>query len=228
MAIQQSQFFHHPDGYITIKSDDTEIGELQVTLDEFLTFEPAYALPAGGYTAQEYLPNKRHTLWKGSNQFGGAFPDATLQGYIDNVADYIEEHNNPPRTVEQAIAQKVAALNTLNGAKKNGYVLLFAGPKTMPSQMLNANQIIQYQIDEETPEGFYLKAVNGEKIELTLAQLLEYNAGVVQLHLLCNQNRDAIEDAINALVDPTVEEIDDFNIATNPTYPWPTVPYTPT
>jgi hypothetical protein len=223
MSAQQSRFFHHPDSVIVIEGDDSSIGRLEITLTEFLTYEPEYSLPPGGYTAQEYLPNIRHTLYKGPNQFGAPLPDATLQGYINNVANYIARHKNPPRTLEQALAAKLQALANLSGAKKLGHILLFG--KEFYSTDVNVNQIIQYQIAGIVPQGFYYTTVEGEQVPLDLTQLLVLNAGIVKLHLLCNWNRDAIALELNTLT--TVEEIDNFNIATNADYPWPIVPYTP-
>lgn len=222
MATQLARFYHHPDGRIKIRNTNSDNGELDVSLSEFLTFEPGYALPAG-FTAQEYIPTVKYTRYKGSTQYGAPIPNATLDGYIANLASYINQHNNPPRTVEQAQAAKIVELNEVNAAKKAGHILLFG--KEFFSSMLNANQIIQYQIALMTPVGFYINTVTGEQYATTLAHLLTLNAGIVELYLLCDQNYDALAIAIGEL--ETVEEVDDFDIITNEDFPWPTVPFTP-
>lgn len=210
------QFYHHPDGYITISDGSNTLSN--ITLAEFLTYEPAYALPAG-YDAQNYIPLVKHTLWKGGKQYGGDLPDTELDGYIASVAGYINEHENPVKTLPEAKADKIAALASYSAAKKAGYVLLFA--KTLPSLPLDANQIISYNEAGAVPGGFYLLDTSSAHVTLTLAELLEYNDGIVQLHRLCTVNYDTHAAAINAL--GTVELVDAYDFETG----WPTVPYTP-
>lgn len=48
-------FRHHPDGWIYL-------GELQLTLAQFLAVEPDYSLPEGAI-GREYVPEERHTVF---------------------------------------------------------------------------------------------------------------------------------------------------------------------
>lgn len=211
-----SQFYHHPDGFITIKDSSQS---LMITLTEFLTYEPAYTLPAG-FIARNYVPLVQHHLYKeNGDQYGGPMPYTAGDTYISNLTSYINQHNNPPVSLPQAKADKKFAVDQLSNAKKAGYVSLFS--TIMPSFNLDANQIISYNYLSAVPVGFYLRDTSNVNIPLTLLQLNEYNNGIVQLHNLCDVNADSLKDAIDVLT--TVMDVQSFDITTG----WPTIPYTP-
>lgn len=211
-----SKFNHHPDGFITISDG---VDTLQITLAEFLTYEPAYTLPSP-YVGRQYIPAVKHVYYKADGSaVGASLPYTAGDGYIADLATYINEHDNPTKTLSEAKADKILALNSLAQTKKQGGINLFS--TVMPTFGLNAQAIISYQLATATPVGFYLRDVNDVNVPLTLAQLLTYNDGIVELHQLCDVNRDDLEDDINALA--SVGAVDAFDITTG----WPTIPYTP-
>lgn len=211
-----SQFFHHPDGWITINNG---VDSLMIRLSEFQIYEPGYVL-AAPYTWQIYTPGVSHELHTATNQVGGEFPWTVGDGYIANLDDYIDEHNNPTLTLQEAKNEKILAVQDLSATFKMGGINLFT--TTMPSSpQIDANALASYTLATSTPMGYYLKDEDGVHVPLTLAQLNDLNDAIVELYLLCAINVDDLTDNINALA--TVEDVEDFDINIG----WPTVPYTP-
>lgn len=209
-----SQFFHH-DGLINI---DDGINSLTISLAEFLTYEPTYTLLAP-YITRFYNPGISHLLFDANNnQFFGGLPYAVGDGFIANLATYITAHNTPD-TLAQAKIDKKAAVDSLNGMKKLGHVLLFA--TEMFSSGVSPQQLISYNELAAVPAGFYIRDINNVDILLTLVNFNALNNGIVQLHNKCDINSDDLKDAIDAL--GTIAAVVAFNIDTG----WPTVPYTP-
>lgn len=208
-----SFFQHHPDGYIII---DNGVLNLRISLTEFQTYEPAYTL-AAPYTSRYYVPTVKHVLSDGFHQRDGGVPWTDGDTYIATLADYINEHENPTLTLQQAKDQKIIELATYANSKRLGGVLYLATEFT--SIPLDATAIISYQVAGSTPVGYYLQDVDAVNVLLTLAQLLALNDLIVKLHLLCRVNQDDLTVDINALV--SVGAVDAFDITTG----WPTVPY---
>jgi hypothetical protein len=97
-------FRHHPDGIIYI-------GDLALSLADFLLDEPAYALPAG-MIARDYVTGVKHTLSDGSSQHAGPLPWSAGAGYLARIEVYRARANPPPPvlTAQQLAQQQRDAL----------------------------------------------------------------------------------------------------------------------
>ena len=212
--MSDSYFLHANDTVTISNGSDT----LQMTLDEFVGYEPGYVLDMP-YISRYYIPTVKDELHTENAQFGGPVPWTEGDGYIASLMTYINQHNNPPRTLSAAKISKYASIDSMSQFTKGGNVLLFS--TTMPSLPLDSNALISYQNLGNTPMGFYLLDISNAQVTLSLTQLNTYNNGIAQLYLLCNQNADALKSAVSAL--SSVGAVDAYDITTG----WPTIPYTP-
>jgi hypothetical protein len=212
-----SQFFHHPDGIITI---DDGAQNVSMPLATFVSLEPAYVL-APPYTWQYYVPAVTHELHTATDQFNQPLPWADGDTYISKVAIYKDVVDNPVLTLPEAKAERQFEVRNMAAAVSAGGLTLFT--TTMPSGIsaINPAELLSYELAGATPVGYYKKDTAGAHVLLTLAQLQEYNDGEVELALLAEQNADAHIEAIELLT--TVLDVENYDISTG----WPTVPYTP-
>lgn len=85
----KQEFRHHPDGWIYIN-------DVELTLEEFLQFEPDYKLPEF-FTGREYFPGKAHRLYTDKNEI--YLPDRWEDGdrYITRYEEFKQFVNEKPK-----------------------------------------------------------------------------------------------------------------------------------
>lgn len=210
-----SYFYHTPDDEIEISDN---VDTLRISLAEFQSYEPAYTL-AARYRARYYEPLVKHLLYTSDSQYDGGLPWTDGDGYIANLGDYINEHANPIKTLEEAKAEKIEALGSYSNTVKFGHVLLLS--TEFFSSGVSPTALLSYQLAGSTPMGFYVKDVNDVHTSMTLAQFQSLNDAIVKLHNLCDVNYDTLAAEIEALT--TVEDVEAFDIMTG----WPVVPFDP-
>lgn len=104
-------FRHHPDGIIFI-------GDLAISLTQFLLDEPAYALP-DGMIGRDYIPGVKHILSDGVSQHAGPKPWPAGEGYLKRIEVYRARANPPPPvlTAQQQRDAIQAQIDTLERAQ---------------------------------------------------------------------------------------------------------------
>jgi len=216
-----SFFKHLSDNTITISNGSVTVGFPIVT---FLQMEPLYSLPIGlpPYIARHYIPGVFHRLTTSQNTYEtGVFPWPDGDYYISKVPQYIDQSSflNCSLTLKQAKNIRQLAITSYARAIKLGGVNF--KNTTFPSENLNANELISYEILAVVPAGFYVLDFLGAEIPFDLNDLQDLNNYTAALRFYANVNAHNLSIAVAAL--QTVSDVLNFDITTN----WPAVPYTP-
>lgn len=210
-------FQHNPEDIINI---DNGVGQsISISLSDFERYEPAYALPAG-YTARYYIQGKLNALFDvNGNQFGEPLPYVNGNTYISKVTYYLA-NPLPPPTLDQAKADKIAAVYTIAGTTKAGQIN-YSTYRFDSSSVYSPNAIISYQALGATPSDFtFFDLISEEDVPISLSDLMATNNTIVQLYYACDKNANNLIETINSFT--TITDVLNFDINTG----WPTVPYT--
>jgi hypothetical protein len=107
------RFQHHPDGRITIN-------DFKCTLDEFLVYEPAYALPKG-FIGREYVPGVKHVLFTANRAEPQPLEWPEGDGYIAKVANYQQYQADAQAAAEAAADAATLAAMTYTEKRRAEY-----------------------------------------------------------------------------------------------------------
>lgn len=219
--------FRHTAGN-TIYMDDGAGNTLHISLDTFLSLEPAYSItdgainPSLSYKYREYTPEVKHTFITTDSNMGlGVMPWLNGDTYLSKVAEYIDIINNPTVDLPTAKNIKSSALSAYYSQKiSSGGISLFS--TTMPSNAGISQETESYTRQGFVPVDFYLKNSAGGRVTLNLSDLQSYNDGLVKMRWIHRSIFDDHYDAIQALT--TVEDVEAYDFETG----WPTLPFDPT
>jgi hypothetical protein len=198
---------------------DDGILKVQMKLSDFNYFEPDYSLEPP-YLWQYYIQGSSRTKHTSNTEYNFPIPWADGDTYISKVAFYLANLPIPPQTLEEAKQRRTTQLYSLWSEKNSGNIKYTGMSDTIfPSIPHSANALITYKDRGIVPIGFTKPDKDGNHVVMTLAQLLELNAGIVDLFYLNELNLNIHAETIQTLT--TIPDVMAYNITTG----WPTLPF---